>query len=264
MRVRIIFNLKNKGAKIHFHHQHLLSKFSQQIMVKCEPQFRDFKFYNFSGLKGQIKVGNGGLHYLSSKVTLVFSSLNIDFINNFLNVLFALPSVQIGEMELNPENIEIETELVFATSTKYVCISPIVLMNTILHSEESKLFYEPQSDSFSDFLYESTMLRMEKSGLYAEKEIASFNDFQFSPDKDYISKMSSEDKKFSRIYQTYINNDKYDVRGYTLPFTLFAAPEVHNFIFNNGLGALGENGFGMVDVANSDPAQRTIKYEINK
>ena len=260
MRVRIIFNLKNRGAKIHFHHQHLLAKFSQQVIAKFEnKQYRDFKYYNFSGLKGQIKVGKGGLHYLSSKVTLVFSSLNIDFINSFLNALFALQQVQIGEMELVPDSIEMEADVDFENKTKYVCISPVLILDPILHTEENKSFYEPYTDEFSDMLYESTMLRMEKSGLYTPEQISSYNQFQFLPDKDYLQKMTSEDKKYSRVYQTYINGEKYEVRGYTLPFTLFASPDVHNFIFHSGLGALCENGFGMIDLANSDPINRTIK-----
>ena len=264
MRVRIIFSLKNRGAKIHFHHQHLLAKFSSQIISKCEPKYRDFKYYNFSGLKGQIKVGKGGLHYLSSKVTLVFSSLNIEFINQFLNSLFAFKEIQIGEMELSPDSIEMEAEVDFENKTKFVCISPILILDPILHTEENKSFFDPEADEFSDFLYESTMLRMEKSGLYSADQISSFNQFQLTPDKEYLSKMQNDDKKFSRVYQTYINSEKFEVRGYTFPFSLLAAPEVHNFIFHSGLGALCENGFGMIDLANSDPTQRTIKYNLEK
>lgn len=264
MRVRIIFSLKNRGAKIHFHHQHLLSKFSQQIIAKTEPKYRDFKYYNFSGLKGQIKVGKGGLHYLSSKVTLVFSSLSIDFINAFLNTLFSIQQIQIGELELVPDSIEMEAEVDFENKTKFVCISPILIVDPVLHAEENKAFYEPDTDVFSDLLYESTMLRMEKSGFYTSEQISSFNQFQLTPDAAYLKRMKEEDKKYSRIYTTYINGDKFEVRGYTFPFTLFAAPDVHNFIFHSGLGALCENGFGMVDLANSDPIARTIKYDLNR
>ncbi|MDX2196364.1 MAG: CRISPR-associated endoribonuclease Cas6 [Cytophagales bacterium] len=264
MRVRIIFSLKNRGAKIHFHHQHLLAKFAQNIISKCDPKYRDFKFYNFSGLKGQIKVGKGGLHYLSSKVTLVFSSLNIEFLNQFLNTLFSFKQLYIGEMELSPDSIEMEADINFDNKNKYVCISPVLIVDPVLYVEENKSFIEPYTDTFSDFLYESTMLRMEKSGNYSAEQISSFNQFQFTPDKEYLLKMQSEEKKYSRVYQTYINNEKYEVRGYTLPFTLFAAPDVHNFIFHSGLGALSENGFGMIDLANSDPTQRTIKYNLEK
>lgn len=264
MRVRIIFGLKNRGAKIHFHHQHLLAKFCTQVIAKCDPKYSDFKYYSFSGLKGQIKVGKGGLHYLSSKVTLVFSSLHIEFINNFLNTLFSFGAIQVGEMELVPDSIEMEADMDFQLKSKFVCISPLLILDPILHIQENKNFFDPSSDDFSDMLYESTMLRMEKTGMYTADQISSFNQFQFTPDKDYLEKISHEDKKYSRVYQTYINNEKYDVRGYTLPFTLFASPEVQNFIFHCGLGALCENGFGMIDLAHSDPTMRTIKYDIQK
>lgn len=260
MRVRIIFVLNNKGAKIPFHHQHLLARFAQQVIVKCDSKYKDFRFYNFSGLKGQIKVGKGGLHYLSSKITLVFSSNEIDFINQFLNALFSFKLIQIGEMELTPESIEMEEVVTFENKMKYVCISPMLILDPILHVEENKNFYEPNSDEFSDFLYEATMLRMERSGQYTAEQISSFNQFQVVPDFDYLQRMKSEDKKFARIYTSFINGEKYEVRGYTFPFSLFAPVEVHRFIFNSGIGALCENGFGMIDLANINPTSRTIKY----
>jgi CRISPR-associated endoribonuclease Cas6 len=42
---------------------------------------------------------------------------------------------------------------------------------------------------------------------------------------------------------------RYEVRGYTFPFTLYAAPLVQQFVFENGLGQVAHKGFGMIDVA---------------
>jgi CRISPR/Cas system endoribonuclease Cas6 (RAMP superfamily) len=36
--------------------------------------------------------------------------------------------------------------------------------------------------------------------------------------------------------------------GYLLPFTLHAHPTVHKFIWEAGVGALSEQGYGMVDL----------------
>jgi len=59
-------------------------------------------------------------------------------------------------------------------------------------------------------------------------------------------------------------NVKYEVRGYTLPFTLYAAGEVQDFVFKCGLGAFTHKGFGMLDLANNMPSQRTEPYKFKR
>jgi hypothetical protein len=46
-----------------------------------------------------------------------------------------------------------------------------------------------------------------------------------------------------------------------MPFTLFAEPEVHQFIFSNGLGELTHRGFGMLDLTGQQFTQRTEPYD---
>jgi CRISPR-associated endoribonuclease Cas6 len=61
----------------------------------------------------------------------------------------------------------------------------------------------------------------------------------------------------------YDNDVKFEVRGYTFPFTLYAAKEVQQFIYENGLGHFAHKGFGMLDVANNDSIQRTPQHDVN-
>jgi len=80
------------------------------------------------------------------------------------------------------------------------------------------------------------------------------------PDTNYLTKIKEEEKKFARIFPVFDKGEKYEVRGYTFPFTLYAAPEVQSFVFNSGLGIMCHKGFGMLDVANQDPNSRTTPY----
>jgi CRISPR-associated endoribonuclease Cas6 len=57
------------------------------------------------------------------------------------------------------------------------------------------------------------------------------------------------------------NDVKFEVRGYTFPFTLYAAREVQEFIYQNGLGYFTHKGFGMLDVSNNDSIQRTAQHD---
>jgi CRISPR-associated endoribonuclease Cas6 len=92
--------------------------------------------------------------------------------------------------------------------------------------------------------------------------LTSFYKFQIVPDKDYIHRIQSSHKKFARIYPLYDNDVKFEIRGYTFPFVLYAAKEVYQFIYENGLGQFTHKGFGMLDIANNNPIHRATEHEM--
>lgn len=261
MRVRIIFGLTNKGAAVPFHHQFLLSNLVTTLLHKDPTKFQGFYDFNFSGLKGQTKIGKDGLHFYSNKVTLVISSPREDFIEYIVQQMFRLQHVEIGKLLLIPLSVEQEATPVFKNESKFICISPVVVINPVLGDVESKRFLSPFMDEFSDLLYDSTMSRMEKAG-YPSDKLAEYYKFQVVPDKEYLTKIKEEEKKFARIFPVFDKGEKYEVRGYTFPFVLYADPAVQEFVFNSGLGNMCHKGFGMLDMANQDPNERTTPYTV--
>lgn len=259
MRVRIIFGLTNKGASVPFHHQFLLSNLITTLIHKEPERFQGFYDFNYSGLKGQTKVGKDGLHFYSNKVTLVISSRSEEFIEFVVKQLFKLQHVEIGKLLLIPLSVEQEAQPDFKEDTKFICISPLVVIDPLKPDSDSKKFISPFMDEFSDNLYDNTMQRMENAG-YSAEQLATFYKFQVVPDTNYLTKIKEEEKKFARIFPVFDKGEKYEVRGYTFPFTLYAAPEVQSFVFNSGLGIMCHKGFGMLDVANQDPNTRTTPY----
>lgn len=248
-----------------FHHQYILAQFLKGLIVKGgKEEFYNYNFFNFSGLKGQTKVSRSGLHYYSSLVTLVLSSQSEEFIDYLLEQIFATSKIELGNLILSPEYTEIEVEPVLEVSNKFVCISPLVLITPAFNEEAGKRFINPDSDEFSDLLYESTLTRMEKSGWYSAEQMESFFKFQVVPDMVYVNKLKEQQKKFARIYAVYDLDVKYEVRGYTLPFTLYAAPEVQDFVFKCGLGAFTHKGFGMMDLATHPAGDRTTPYKFKR
>lgn len=246
-----------------FHHQYLISQLIKGVIVSGgEKQFHNFDYYNFSGLKGQTKISRKGLHFYSQYVTLVFSTPDADFLNYFLGRLFKINQVNIGGLTLFTDHVEKEELLDFDDHAKFVCISPIVLLKPDFFDDSSKRFVEPSGESFSDILYESTMERLIQTG-YTESQIEKFFRFQIVPDPVYIQKLKEQKKKFARIYPVYENDVKYEVRGYTFPFIMYAEKEVLKFAFHCGLGNFTHKGFGMLDVADADYHQRLNRYELN-
>lgn len=264
MRVRIIFLLKNRGGHVPFHHQYLLAQLIKGVLVSGgDEKFTHYAYYNFSGLKGQTKVSRKGLHYYSSRVTLVFSSPNKSFIDYFLMNLFELKQVDVGGVSLQPEGVELEDAVKFEESQKFICISPLVLVEPSFNDNSAKRFIPPETDTFSDMLYESTIKRMQDSGMFPKKSFDGFYKFQLVPDKNYIARLTNAQKKFARIYPVYDQDVKYEIRGYTFPFTLYAAKEVQEFVFHCGLGYFTHKGFGMLDMANTNPKSRAVQYEFS-
>ncbi|MCS6974947.1 MAG: CRISPR-associated protein Cas6 [Cyclobacteriaceae bacterium] len=257
MRTRIIFSLKNRGAYVPFHHQYLLAQFIKGLLLfGPEPAFRDYTRFNFSGLKGQTKVSRKGLHFYSSKVTLVFSCTEPAFRNYLLSQIFGQKDILIGSLHLVPDSVEDEPAIVMGEESKLLCISPIVPIQAGFNDDRGKRFIHPESDEFSDLLYESTIQRMEASGQFTADELSGFYRFQVVPDHDYLQRMQQANKKYARIYPLYDNDVKFEVRGYTFPFTLYAARQVQQFIYENGLGYFCHKGFGMLDMVNNNPAHR--------
>lgn len=264
LRIRIIFKLKNRGGVVPFHHQYLLSQLIKGVIVSGgDRRFHDFDFYNFSGLKGQTKVSRKGLHFFSQYVTLVFSSPDKDFVDYFLKGLFKIQQVNVGSLLLHADHVEKEEPLNFEDNAKFVCISPLVLMKPDFNDDSSKQFVNPSSEIFSDILYESTMERMALTG-FSNDQIEKFFKFQIVPDNIYLNKLREQKKKFARIYPVYDSDVKYEVRGYTFPFTMYAEKEVLEFVFQCGLGSFTHKGFGMLDIANADYHHRLTRYEINQ
>lgn len=254
LRVRVIFTLKNRGATVPFHHQDILFREIHSLLQNHE-KFNDFQFFNFSGLKGQTKVSKEGLHYYSSKITLVISSISKAFIDYCLNNLFSQKEFKIANLVLIPESVEKEEMPILENQTKYVCISPIILLHP--QKKYAKKFISPNLDEFSDYLYESTLQRVEKAALYEKEKLESFYRFQLIPDQNYLKRIKQDEKKFARIYTVQNEHDIFhEIRGYTLPFTLYAEKQVQEFAWKCGIGTYAHHGYGMLDIA--DPTQEKI------
>ncbi len=174
-----------------------------------------------------------------------------------------MKDMMVGNLQLSPESYEVEEPVIIGPEAKFLCISPIVLLPALFNDESSKRFIAPGTDEFSDLLYDSTIGRMEASGKYTVEQLASFYKFQLVADHDYIQRLQDSHKKFARIYPLYDNDVRFEVRGYTFPFKLYAAIEVQQFIYENGLGLYTSKGFGMLDLANNDAIPRQEEKQVN-
>lgn len=252
MRLRFTFNVVNRGALIPFHHQYLIAGFVRRILDDTQSSY---PYYSFSGVKGQTRLGRNGLHFNSRKVTIVFSSTDRAFMDVLSSAILAQDMIEIGALQLIPELAEEEQSVALERETRFVCISPIALT----YGEDLQ-FVDPISNRFSDILYDSTLERMQAFGIDTSS-IPDIQKFQIIPDPEYLKRMKDTNRKFSRIYPIKHHPKIKEVRGYTLPFTLFAASEIQNFLYTCGMGSFTHLGFGLLDLVDSDPLQRAEVYK---
>lgn len=262
MRVRITFKVKNKGAIVPFHHQYLISQVINGLILSSQHlEYNTYPDYSFSGIKGQTKISKEGLQFHSSKVTLVISSPSKEFLKFLLGRVFSQKQLEIGALILLPEHVDEEITPSLEDVTKFICISPLVPVRGTFNDSEGKRFIEPSSDEFSDYLFDSTINRLENSGVRTD-DIADLQKFQIVPDEEYLNKIKESQKKFARVYTLYDQDTKYEIRGYTFPFTLYAPEEIQNFLFTCGIGNYSSKGFGMLDIAHSNPSERVKEYDL--
>lgn len=242
MRVKISFLRDQMSANtIPLHHQALLADSLYSII---DTFTTDRSLINFSSLKGTSKIQNGFMRFLSSKVTLVVSSSREDLIEKLIAKIFEMPYLSVGKMNLMPRSHEVIPDPEFSTKMRFLCISPMILVDPRKDPERSQHTIDPTSQEFSDVLYEQTLDRMEKAG-YTEEQLNNFAEFDAQPDREYVQKLNETGKKFARFYK---GADGSTMMGYLLPFTLHAHPDVQRFIWDCGAGVLNDQGYGMIDL----------------
>jgi CRISPR-associated endoribonuclease Cas6 len=246
MRIKISF-LKVHGTNglVPLHHQKIISSLMEELIrdlpVKSER-------YNFSSLKGTSKVQNGQIRFLSSKVSLVISAPEAEFVQKLVEKIFDKRLINFAKLTLVPKSQQEIPDPEFQTVMKYVCISPLIPQSPFVAEENLPEPLNPGSHEFSDLIYDSIIERMERAG-YSEKQLNQYAEFEITPDATYLNKMIESQKKFARIYK---NNQNQTMLGYLLPFTMHAHPDVHQFIWDSGIGLFTTHGYGMIDLVGRD------------
>src|SRR6187401_3473792 len=185
MRIKISF-LKVHGTNglVPLHHQKIISSFLEDLMREL-PVKSDR--YNFSSLKGTSKVQNGQIRFLSSKVSLVISSPEPEFVQKLVDMLFDRRLINFAKLTLVPKSQQVIEDPDFQTVMKYVCISPLIPQQPFVAEENLPEPLNLTTHEFSDLIYDSIIERMERTR-FTEKQMNQFAEFEITPDSSYIAK----------------------------------------------------------------------------
>ena len=245
MRVKTTFAKGQMGKtqdSVPIHHQQYLSSLFLELM-----QGKSMDSLCFSSLKGTSKVMGGQIRFLSTKVSLVLTASQQEFIEEILKKLFGKGEIKIEGFSMIPRSYQIISEPKFATVMRYICLSPFVITPAFTGEQEN--VSEPYSHDFSDMVFDSIITKMEQAG-YADEQLNEYAEFELTPDAGYMQKIHNNPKKYARIYK---NDRNENITGYLFPFSIHAHPEVHKFIWQRGLGLNTTEGYGMLDTVPETP-----------
>ncbi len=258
MRIKITFVRTFKSPNLMpLHHQMVLNRSLAPFIERGG----DGKIlYAYSTLKGSSNVQSGNITFLNTKVNLILSSNNEEFLKATVDKMFEKHVVKIGKMLLMPKQQQVIEMPVYTSEMKYVCLSPFVIIDSGKEPDRAETIIDPTTQEFSDMLFNITMKRMNEAG-FTEEELKNFETFEAIADAEYLKKIVENNKRFSRFYR---NLDGQTIIGYLLPFTLHAHPKVQEFICDTGIGLYTLEGYGMVDVVGDKPTPVAIPKSSNE
>lgn len=245
MKVRFHFRRAGKGNAVPVYHQNLVADLMRNWINSTfdSEQEKQFDLYTFSSLKGLNKVEGNLLFFHSQQVHIMLSSPHEAWLTKLADFIMSQGSFQIHEMTLTPESNEAAVTPVFGWESRFVSMSPMILFDPKVRPDAPADIINPYSNEFSDLLYDSMLDKME-GYRFGNFTIEEYSKFQVVPDSEYIRKLKETKKKFGRPLE--VKDRK--VKAYLFPFTLFAHPDVQSFIYAAGIGCLGSEGFGCVDL----------------
>jgi len=210
---------------------------------------KKFKFFTFSKLKFfPNKRSRAGFDKVK-KIQFVFATSIDESLKHLILGIFSNQKIKLilkGEQCIfNIVNVDIQTEPVFNSYEKFICLSPITV-STIRIGENGKkeqhflnYMITEERDHFVDNLKRNLVNKYETIN---NKEYQKPNSsFVFKFNEDYITKRKGNISKLIEF------KNSIKIKGMEAPFTIEADPELIKLGYECGWGEKNSAGFGCVE-----------------
>lgn len=248
MRVKITFSLqKNKVLPINYNYY--LASLIYSLLRKSSFEFssflhqrgfeldgKHFKLFTFSQLLFKKKrVERDKIVNLGEHIEWFVSSPADEFIQHFVNGLFAGQEIKLSDEKLTPERVETMPLPEFGRNNAFSCLSPITMSTRLERNNKLTMYYFKLNENGFKEKIKQNLIRKYKL-LYKRNPQGADLEMEF--DEDYIRRGQG----ISRL----INFKGINIRGYTAPFTASGNPELIKVGYECGFGDKNSLGFGMV------------------
>ena len=138
------------------------------------------------------------MKFMSSKISLVVSSNDNEFIKRFIQKIFERPTVNIGKLMLIPKHYQLMDKPEFTTANK-VCLHLTCYCRSRRDPELSQNILDPATHEFSDHLYTALADNMEKAGFSQSNSLTSMQSLNWYPIPNYLNKLNQEGRSLPAI-----------------------------------------------------------------
>jgi len=222
------------------------------------------KLFNFSSLKiiPRAKLQNDSLIISeSSQVTLYISSpLLEDFIQNFVQGIFLDQRITIANKrtagKFHVSKVFVMPKPEFNERTQYRLLSPLLLSTMRERNGKLYQYYLQPDDEEIEKLVKQNILRKYET-IYKKEFLPT--KFIFNLDQNYIASKGGPNCISKLITINITNKDKEEIKkikAFIAPFTLETDIELHELIYECGIGEKNSQGFGMVEIKKEKTSEK--------
>ncbi len=214
--MRYKINFKTNNSILPINNQHILNGYIHRVLGTNNKYHDNSSNYNISSIQGGKFDKNSGSLTFKESAYIIVSSLDIEFINNFISGLLSNNSITDGFV-LN--NIELVNDIIYDGYNNFSTLSPIILKvnNKYITTDDDNFI-----DEFTNYL---------KSVVYKK----------FGKNLNFEIRLSNSKKKTKLIKVKNIFN-----KCSQFSFTINGDKRVSELFYYTGIGLSRGSGFGTI------------------
>lgn len=263
MRFQILFSLPQRDKFLPVDYQYYISSWIYKRIGEANQEFaqflhnegygegnRKFKFFNFSPLNlkpYEAHWERGVFELLGHEISLAVSFYLPEIAEPFVKGLFMNNEIFIGDrinsVQLKVKEIRILATPEFKETMSYRLISPCCITRPKREGEAHGQYLPPEDPEFIPRLTENLKTKFETA-----QRVPSYAGDSNGSEMDIDIQTLGRKPKSKLIKVKALTKEATDIRGWLFDCKITAPVEMHEFIWNVGLGEKGSMGFGMVEL----------------
>ena len=200
---------------------------------------RQFRFFTFSRIYGRYLINSETIEF-TGPLKLHMSSIHEDVLESFVKHLLIKGKIQLGSQQCELLRIDVEEKPKFARPIQVKTLSPITVYSTLTAGDGRKktYYYSPTERDWEIQIFTNLWRKSQALGL-GPSDPAYLAGARIKP-----IRVGKQDLRIMKYRDTVI-------KGWTGIYELNLPEEFFYLAYDAGLGAKNSQGFGMIEVTDS-------------
>lgn len=249
MRIKIEFSPQSEKLSLPIHHNSLIQGFIYSnldniISSRLHNEGvafgkRQFRFFTYSRLYGKYSINKETIEF-TGPLKIHMSSIHEDVLESFVKHLLIKGKIQLGSQQCELLRIDVEEKPKFARPIQVKTLSPITVYSTLTAGDGRKktYYYSPTEQDWEIQIFTNLWRKSQALGL-GPSDPAYLAGARIKP-----IRVGKQDLRIMKYRDTVI-------KGWTGIYELNLPEEFFYLAYDAGLGAKNSQGFGMIEVTDS-------------